>query len=346
MAKKNEKEDSLKLYKQILEDIRQRKFSKIYVLAGEEPYYSDVIIEALSSTVLSPSQKDFNYSVLYGTDTDAGQVVSLCRRYPVESDYQLIILKEAQQLSSLQQFEYYLAAPAPDTVLVLSFTDKSLDKRTTFYKKLNGVATVLESYALDEWKVPGWIVDYVKEQGYEIEADAAQLLAQSTGASLRKIVLEIDKLFKGIDTKTITVKDVEVNIGISRDFNAFELCKAIGERNLNKCYTIAEVFGNNPKKYPIQATLGAMFYYFNLLLTLHAHLKGGREFAAAAAKSGIFGPQRIAEYRTTASNFSLIKSMNIISLIEDCDYRSKSNAGGYASDGAMLNELLAKIFSL
>ncbi len=282
MAQKADKEGSQRKFQQIMEDIRQRRFAKIYVLAGEEPYYADVIIEALSSSVLSESQKDFNFSVVYGNDTDAGQIVCLCRRYPVESDYQLIIVKEAQQLSSLQPFEYYLASPAPDTILVLSFTGKALDKRTGFYKKLKDKAEVLESFALDEWKVPQWITDYVADKGYRIEQDAAQLLSQSTGSSLRKIVLEIDKLFKGIDGKVITAKDVEVNVGISRDYNPFELCKAIGEKNRLRCFEIAEVFANNSKKYPIQATLGAMFFYFNQLLVIQATIMGGeRDFFQA-----------------------------------------------------------------
>ncbi|MBR4805605.1 MAG: DNA polymerase III subunit delta [Bacteroidales bacterium] len=344
MAQKADKEGSQRKFQQIMEDIRQRRFAKIYVLAGEEPYYADVIIEALSSTVLSESQKDFNFSVVYGNDTDAGQIVCLCRRYPVESEFQLIIVKEAQQLSSLQAFEYYLASPAPDTILVLSFTGKALDKRTGFYKKLKDKAEVLESFALDEWKVPQWITDYVEEKGYRIEQDAAQLLSQSTGSSLRKIVLEIDKLFKGTDGKVITAKDVEVNVGISRDYNPFELCKAIGEKNRLRCFEIAEVFANNSKKYPIQATLGAMFFYFNQLLVIQATIMGGeRDFYQASMKAGVFGTMRVREYQTAARNYPLFKTMNIISLIKDCDLRSKSNYGGSSDDGALLNELLSKI---
>ena len=259
MAQKVDKEGSVRKFQQIMDNIRAKKFAGIYVLAGEEPYYSDVIIDALNSTVLDESQKDFNLSIVYGNESDAGQIVCLCRRYPVASPYQLIIVKEAQQLSSLQPFEYYLKVPAPDTILVLSFTGKNLDKRTGFYKSLKDKAEVLESYPLDEWKVPQWIISHVQEKGYSIEPDAAQLLAQSAGVSLRKIALEIDKLIKGTDGTVIRVKDVEINIGVSRDYNPFELCKAIGERNILRAFSIAEVFASNSKKYPIQATLGAMF---------------------------------------------------------------------------------------
>ena len=338
MAQKVDKEASVRKFSEIQDNIRNRNFSRIYVLAGEEPYYSDVIIDALNSTVLDESQKDFNLSIVYGNESDAGQIVCLCRRYPVASPYQLIIVKEAQQLSSLQPFEYYLASPAPDTILVLSFTGKPLDKRTGFYKKLKDKAEVLESYPLDEWKVPQWITDYVREKGYSIDQDAAQLLAQSAGTSLRKIVLEIDKLMKGTDGTAIKVRDVEVNIGVSRDYNPFELCKAIGERNIMRAFSIAEVFASNPKKYPVQATLGAMFFYFNQLLTVEAEITAGeRDFFQACQRAGVFGTMRVREYQTAARNFPIKKTMGIISLIKDTDLKSKSNYGGNATDGALLN---------
>ena len=347
MAQKIDKEGSVRKFQQIMDNIRAKKFAGIYVLAGEEPYYSDVIIDALNSTVLDESQKDFNLSVVYGNETDAGQIVCLCRRYPVASPYQLIIVKEAQQLSSLQPFEYYLKVPAPDTILVLSFTGKNLDKRTGFYKSLKDKAEVLESYPLDEWKVPQWITNHVQEKGYSIEPDAAQLLAQSAGVSLRKIALEIDKLIKGTDGTVIRVKDVEINIGVSRDYNPFELCKAIGERNILRAFSIAEVFASNSKKYPTQATLGAMFFYFNQLLTVEAELSAGeRDFFSACQRAGVFGTQRVREYQTAARNFPLKKTMGVISLIKDTDLKSKSNYGGNSTDGALLNALLTKLFVL
>ena len=345
MAKKVDKEASIRQFSKILDDIQNRNFAGIYILAGEEPYYSDVIIEALNSTVLKDNQKDFNLSIVYGNETDAGQVVCLCRRYPVESEHQLIIVKEAQQLSSLQPFEYYLKAPAPDTILVLSFTGKSLDQRTSFYKNLKGKAEILETSCLDEWKVPQWITSHVQKLGYSIEPEAAQLLAQSTGVSLRKIVLEIDKLIKGTDGMLIRVGDVEVNTGVSRDYNPFELCKAIGERNPYRAFSIAEVFAANPKKYPIQATLGALFFYFNQLLTLHAMTsEGSLDFYQACQRLGVFGPQRVNEYKTAAANFPLQRTMGVISLIKDTDLKSKSNYGGNATDGALLNSLLTRLF--
>lgn len=348
MALRQDREAGLRKFQELSRAIDEGIFAPVYVLAGEEPYYSDIILRKLDRKVLSPAQKDFNYSLLYASDTDAGQVVCLCRRYPVESDRQLIIVKEAQLFSSLQHFENYLSNPAYDTILVLAFTGKKLDKRTSFYKKLQeaakkGLAQVMESEILEEWKVAAWIADYVRSQGYNIDSAAAQLLAQHAGTSLRKIVLELDKLFKCIDSKTITAKDIEINVGISRDFNAFELCKAIGEKNRPRCFTIADVFGNNPKKYPIQMTLGALFFYFNQMLRIEATMVSYKKgFYEAAQECGVFGPRQ-KEFEISCRNYPLQKTMLAISLIKECDLKSKSAAGGLAGDGELLKELLAKV---
>lgn len=348
MAFRQDKEAGIRKFAEISRAIAGGEFAPVYILAGEEPYYSDVIIRELSDRVLTPEQKDFNFSLLYGSDTDAGQVVCLCRRYPVESDRQLVIVREAQMLSSLQAFENYLQAPAPDTVLVLAFTGKKLDKRTSFYKKLqtaakNGSAEILESEILDEWRVAEWITGYVRDNGYGIEPAAAQLLAQHAGTSLRKIVLEIDKLFKGTESRMITAADVEVNVGVSREFNAFELCRAIGSKDRRRCFAIAEVFGNNPKKYPVQMTVGAIFFYFNQLLRIEALMLSPRtRFFEAAQQCGVFGARQ-KEFETAAGNYPLPKVMKVINLIKECDYKSKGGGAGLAGDRELLNDLLAKI---
>ncbi len=348
MALRQDREAGIRKFRELSEAIDKGTFAPVYVLAGEEPYYSDIILRKLDEKVLSPAQKDFNYSLLYASDTDPGQVVCLCRRYPVESDRQLIIVREAQLFSSLQHFENYLSSPASDTILVLAFTGKKLDKRTTFYKRLQdaakkGYAQIMESEVLEEWKVAGWIAEYAETQGYGIDSTAAQLLAQHAGTSLRKIVLELDKLFKCIDTKTVTAADVEVNVGISRDFNAFELCRAIGEKNRVRCFAIADVFGNNPKKYPVQMTLGALFFFFNQMLGVEAYMASyGKGYYEAAQQCGVFGPRQ-RELENACRNYPLQKTMLAISLIKECDLNSKSAAGGLAGDGELLKELLAKI---
>lgn len=346
MAKQSN--DTLAQFNTILADIQNRNFSPVYLLMGEEPYYSDIITGRLLEEVLQPQERDFNQTVVYGTDTNAAEIVSLSRRYPMFAERQLIVVKEAQALSRLDALEVYLESPAPETVLVLSFTGKSADKRTNFYKKAKAVATVFESSALKEWDIAAWITGYLKERSIRIEPDAAALMGEHTGNSLRKIVLELDKLMKGLElgSQVITVKDIEINIGVSREFSAFELCKSIALREPARAYKIVLYFGENPKKYPLVLTLGAMFFYFSRLLKCHAYLaQDGGIPDNAARKAGAYSPSQVTEYVKAMRNYPLAKTMGIISLIKEYDYKSKSGGGGQASDGELLIELVSRIFN-
>ncbi len=339
-------QDTVARFNSILKDIKERNFKPVYIFMGEEPYYGDILVNELLETVLKPEERDFNQTIVYASDTNAAEIASLSRRYPMFADHQLIIVKEAQSLTKLDALEIYLQSPAPETVLVLVYTGKSADKRTNFYKKAKAVAEIFESTMLAEWKVAEWIVSYVKQQGLSIASDAAALMAEHTGNSLRKIVLEIDKLIKGIPigSKEITVKDVETNIGISREFSAFELCKAISYRNSDKAFKIAHFFGENPKKYPLALTLGALFFYFSKMLKAYAYLKqDGGTPETAAKRAGAFGSQE-SEYATAMRNYTYPKVMGIIALMKECDYKFKSGGSGTATEGDLLIELISKIF--
>lgn len=329
----------------LLQDIRDRKFKPVYLLMGEEPYYPDLVVGALLEEVLQPHERDFNQTVVYASDTNAAEIVSLARRYPMFADRQLIVVKEAQGLTKTEPLELYLDSPAPETVLVLCYTGKSADKRTGFYKKARGVAEIFESPALKEYEIPGWITGYLKEKGFSIDRDAAMLMAESAGTGLRKIVLEIDKLLKGVppECRRITVRDVETNIGVSREFNAFELCKSISGREYDRACRIAHFLGENPRKYPLVVTLGAMFFYFSRLLRCHAYWRrDGGSPELSARKAGAYGFQE-KEYAAAMRNYSLPGVMSILSYIREYDYKSKSNAGGSAGEGELLQELIARI---
>ena len=339
-------QDTIVQFNSILKDIRNRQFKPVYIFMGEEPYYSDILVEELLATVLKPEERDFNQTIVYASDTNTAEIVSLARRYPMFAERQLVVVKEAQTLTKLDNLEIYLQSPAPETVLVLVYTGKSVDKRSGFYKKAKSVAEVFESTMLAEWKVAEWIANYIKEKGLTISNDAAALMAEHTGNSLRKIVLEVDKLIKGIPQgrKEITAKDIETNIGISREFSAFELCNAISYRNPDKAFKIAYFFGENPKKYPLAMTLGALFFYFAKLLKAYAYLKqDGGTPENAAKKAGAFGSQE-KEYATAIRNYSYTKVMGIIALMKECDYKFKSGGAGTASEGDLLIELISKIF--
>lgn len=344
---KQASQDTVTQFNTILKDIKAGIFKPVYIFMGEEPYYSDILTDELLARVLKPEERDFNQSIVYGSDTNAGEIVNLARRFPMFSERQLIVVREAQTLGKSDALELYIQSYSPETVLVLVYTGKSIDKRSTFYKKLkaNPEFVVFESSLLQEWKVAEWITGYVKGKGLTIGYDASQLMAEHTGNSLRKIVLEIDKLIKGIDEsgKEITVKDIETNIGISREFSAFELCKAISFKESNKAFKIAHFFGENPKKYPLALTLGALFFYFSKLLKAYAYLKqDGGTPESAAKRAGAYGSQE-SEYATAIRNYSIAKVMGMIARIKEYDYKYKSGNAGIASEGELLVELISKM---
>lgn len=345
MAKQADSDNLLQM-KSILADINAGKFAPIYVLMGEEPYYSDLILEAILKNALQPEERDFNQTVVYAQDTTTADIVQNCRRYPMFAQRQLVVVKEAQHLTRLDVLETYFENPSAETVLVLAFTGKSMDKRTALFKKAKANAIIFESVATSEWNVAKWITTYISEQGYTITPDAATLWGEHSGNSLRKIVLEADKLFKGmpVDKKNIAVKDIEQNIGISREFSAFELSKSLVFRNYDNAYKIAGFFAANPKKYPLPMTLGAMFFFFSRLLKCHAYYsKDGGMMENAIRKAGIFQAGQIREYSAAMKVFPIKKTMSVIALIKEYDYRSKSGNAGQASDGDMLLELLSRI---
>ena len=345
MAKQKET-DNLMQMNSILAEIKAGKFSPVYILMGEEPYYSDIILDAILQNVLEPSERDFNQTIVYAQDTTTADIVQACRRFPMFAPRQLVMVKEAQHLTKLDILEQYIESPSPETVLVLAFTNKSVDKRTGFYKKAKTCATIFESIAISEWNVAKWITTYITDKGYSITPDAASLMAEHTGNVLRKIVLEADKLFKGMDAgkKEITVKDIETNIGISREFSAFELSRSLVMKDYGNAYKIARHFGANPKKYPLVLTLGAMFYFFSHLLKCHAYYaQDGGMMENSIRKAGIFAQGQIKEYAAAMRAFPIKKTMSVIALIKEYDYKSKSGNAGAASEGDLLIELISRI---
>ncbi len=345
MAKQTDSDNLIQM-NSILAQINAGKFSPVYILMGDEPYYSDVIMEAILKNALQPHERDFNQTIVYAQDTTTADIVQNCRRYPMFAERQLVVVKEAQHLTKLDILEQYLENPSAETVLVLAFTNKSVDKRTGFYKKARANATVFESVATSEWNVARWITTYISDKGYSITPDAASLMAEHTGNSLRKIVLEVDKLFKGLpdNKKNIAVKDIEQNIGISREFSAFELSRSLVFRDYGNAFKIAGFFAANPKKYPLPLTLGAMFFFFSRLLKCHAYYaKDGGMMENAIRKAGVFVQGQIKEYTAAMKVFPIKKTMSVIALIKEYDYKSKSGNAGQATDGEMLMELLSRI---
>lgn len=344
MAKEAAKDQKTQ-FNNILNDITKRIFHPLYIISGEETYFRDVIINTLISNVLEEDQRDFNQTIVYGTDQNINgdAILSLSRKYPIFADHVLVIVKEAQELKQTKNLETYIDSPSPQTILVLSYS-KPIDKRTTFYKKAKDKSCFFDASSINENSIFGWIKSLVTDKGLVIEEQAVTLMGEYVGPNLKKIVMEVDKIAKVLPdgVKNISISDVEKNTGMSREFNAFELCNAIGTRDVAKAFKIAHHFGENPKKYPIQMTFGALFFYFNKALKAAGYREqDGGTFMDAIKRSGIYYGQQ-SEYLNVLNNFKLVQLMRIIALIREYDYKSKSNAGGESSEEALLLEFISK----
>ncbi|MDA3820368.1 MAG: DNA polymerase III subunit delta, partial [Candidatus Delongbacteria bacterium] len=257
-------------FNQILKDIDKRIFQPVYLLWGEESYFIDAIVKKITETVLTESEKSFNQTILYGKDTNAYEINEIARRYPMMANHQLVIVKEAQELKDFKRLESYVSDPLKSTILVFAHKYKKIDKRLKIIKKIDENGLVFESKRVYENKIPAWIESYLVDKNLRIVPKATMLLSENLGSGLSKIVNELDKLIitmpEGADT--ITPEMVEKNIGISRDFNIFELQRALGARNKAKAYLIIDFFGKNPKNNPAVLTVMMLFAYFKRILVL------------------------------------------------------------------------------
>lgn len=345
MAKQSVKEKQPSYY-DLLEEIRSGKFRPYYVLMGEEPYYSDIISSQISDLALTPDEKGFNFHLFYGGDCSDRSVVEAARRYPMMASRQLVILREAQLLKQNEAFTAYFNQPMPSTILVIIYTQKSLDKRGTAYKAAtSGPGVVFESQLMKDNQVISWLENNFKTNGYEIEPDASALMAEFCGPDLRKLALESSKLFAAVKdgVKIITASDVELNVGISREYNAFELGKALTDKKMERAYKIVLHFGTNPKQYPLVLTLGSLFYHFAKLLKYHSLPAGIKSNPGSVASAIGINPYFVRDYESAARNFPLKKTMEVISLIRRFDSMSKSNERGEANDNELLKELITRI---
>lgn len=324
----------------------------LYILSGEEPYLPEELCQMIMENAMAPSDRDFNQTVLFGSDTNADAIVSFCQEFPMfsQTNRRLIVVKDAQSLKKTDALEKYISDMTGTTVLVLLYSGKGMDKRTSFYKKAVTAGAFFESPKMELEQMPGWIENYVGSLGMKIEPDAALLMADSAGTSLRKIVMEVDKMQKNLPsgTRLIKVSDVERNVGVSREFSTTELTAALAQKDAPKAFRIACFFGASPKQYPVQMTLGWLFYFFSKVELIHAFAleqhSSRPNLRDAAAGAGIYyryaGP-----YIAAATNYPLMKTMQVISLLREYDYKSKSNGRGDATDGELLLELISKILN-
>jgi DNA polymerase-3 subunit delta len=327
----------------IVNDIKSKNYKPIYFLCGEETYYIDRISDLIESSVLTEDEKSFNQVVMYGRDTTVEEIVSTAKRFPMMADYQVVIVKEAQNLSkTFDKFESYALNPLLTTILVFAYRDKP-DGRKKIFKTIKDKGVWFESKKLYDNQVPDWIVKVLKGQNYGIEPKAAAMLAEFLGTDLAKINNELEKLkIVFPEGHIFTPKNIEENIGFSKDYNVFELKSALATRNQQKAYTIIHNFAANPKDNPIVVVSGQMFAFFAQLLQYHG-LKDKSKFNAAKVLG--VNPFFMDEYATASKNYPMRKVSQIIEIIRDMDVKSKGVGSGSMKEADMLKELVYKIFN-
>ena len=311
---------------------------------GEEPYYIDKLTEYIENNILSEEEKGFNQMVLYGKDVSVEEIISNAKRYPMMADRQVVIVKEAQELSrTIEKLESYLENPQLTTVLAFAYKYKTLDKRKKVTKLMDKVGVVYESKKLYENQVGDWIKRVLSGKGYNIEPKAAAMLVEFLGNDLSKISNELDKLAIVLPQgSTITPKAIEDNIGISKDYNVFEFRKAIGEKDQLKAYKIAEYFAQNPKDNPLVMTVGLVFGFFSQLLQYHGLPDKNPSNIARALKINLYF---VKDYDIAVRNYPMKKVSAIVATLRDIDVKSKGVGANSVPQGDLLKEMLVKIFN-
>jgi DNA polymerase-3 subunit delta len=329
-------------YEEIISDLKNRIYKPVYFLAGEEPYYIDLITDFIQDKVLPESDKAFNQIVMYGDDTNIPSIIDTARRFPMMATHQVLIIKEAQTLKKIEDLIIYLEKPLLSTILVFSYKYKTIDKRTKLFKVLESHGVYFESARIRDYLIPPWIERYLMVKGIKAEPSASAMLTEYLGTDLHKIVNELDKLIITLPAgkPVITTELIEKNIGISKDYNNFELQKAIGEKNIIKANMIVHYFADNPKDNPIMLTIASLFGFFSKLLTFHYLTDKSKNNVAAVLK---VNPFFVKDYESAASKYNVAKTVQIISVLRTFDLKSKGFCDPGTDPGDLLKEMVFRI---
>lgn len=329
-------------FEQILQNLKKKIYHPVYFLCGDEPYYIDLLSDYIEKNVLNEAEKGFNQIIFYGKDTELVTVIETARRFPMMANQQVVIVKEAQAYKKLDLLEKYLEAPQKSTILVFNYKYGKPDGRTKVVGHLKAKGIYFESKKLYDNKIPGWIDEYVKSRNYSITPQASMMLSEYLGTELSKIANELNKLFIVLPEGTrLTPEHIEKNIGISKDYNVFELTSALGERNVLKANRIIAHFGANPAANPIQLTTGVLFQYFSKLFKYH-FLPDKSERAAASALG--LNPYIARNYIEAAKRYNPTKLFEIIGILREYDMKSKGlESSSGVSDLDLQKEMIYKI---
>ena len=329
---------------QIYRQIKAKDYKPIYLLHGEEPYYIDMLSNLFEEKVLNEGEKAFNLSILYGKETDFKTVVDNCRQFPMMARYRLVIVKEAQEMRDIKKLEKYAEQPSDQSILVINHKYKKLDQRSSFAKIIKKNAVVFESKKLYDNQLPQWIDQQLKKAGFKSNAAASLLLAEYLGNDLSKISNEINKLELHFDKgHTIDVAIIQEHIGISKEYNIFELQKALGERNAVKAFQIYLYFSRNPKKHPLLMIVASLYGYFmKIWLTQKYHAQNDNELGRTI---GVYSSFFVKEYRIAAKRYSGSQLKHILITLKEFDLYSKGVDNRNTQNGQLVNELIYKILS-
>ena len=330
-------------YESILSELKSGTYRPVYYLMGEESYFTDKITDYISNNALTEDEQGFNQSVYYGLDSNIDDIITAAKRFPMMAERQVIIVREAQMLKNIDNLVYYLQAPVESTVLVFAHKNGSLDKRKKVATELERKAVVLDSKKLRTEQLPSFVSGYLREKGLAADSKSVMMICESIGSDLCRIASEMDKLSIALTagTATITPELVEEHIGISKEFNNFELQNAIVNKDVYKANKIIMYFAQNPKKNPIQMTLALLFGFFsNVMMAYYSPDKSERGVADFLGLKSTWG---VSDYIKAMKNYRAVHVMEVLHLIRLADAQSKGAEGAAAPDGEIMRELLYKI---
>jgi len=330
----------------ILEDVRRGIFKCVYLLMGDEPYYPELVCNAIIANCLQDWEKDFNETICYGADVTAETVITAARRFPMMAERQLVVVKEAQQMKSLEDLAVYCQQPLESTVLVILMHGASADKRRALYKTVLKTGVIVDSPALRDYEMPQWIASYYEGRGLKIHPEAAQLLAESSGTDLGKIAVETDKLLKNLPegVKEVSVEDIEKNVGVSRQFSVFELTKCLSYRQAAQALKISAHIGQTPR-FALPMVVAPLFTHYSRILKYHALLPTRPSPGDVARILGV-NPYFLKEYDAAVRNYSLKQTMAAVSLLTEYDYKGKGGDAGEATPADLFTELVTKLLNI
>lgn len=331
----------------MIQDAQNGHFSSVYLLMGEEPFYVDKVCEAIVANALGEDERDFNQLICYGVDTSVEDVISNARRYPMFAERQLVVVKEAQALKGIENLSIYTDAPLDSTVLVLVYRGNP-DKRKALYKSISKNGSVLESTPVRDYEVARWITEYYASRGLRIEPEAAALLGESAGTDLCKIAVETDKLVKNLPegAVNVTLRDIETNVGISREFSIFELTRQLSYHQSAKALrTAAHIAGH--AKFAMPMATAALFTHFNRILKYNAlRLQNPRPSQDEVSRLLGVNPFFVREYDEALRHYDLNKSMAAVALLRDYDFKGKGGDSGEATAPELMMELVTKLLNI